>query len=410
MAISRLQYLFDRHVDRAITAEEREEFFSLLDDPLNDNDLRHLIDQAIERQDPDLRMPEESARAILETILRTPLPEASEVEKARQVATPVFSLPNVFRHWGGLAAAAVLVMSVAVVIVTRMSRHHVAPGVVNAPSAIHDIAPGGDKATLTLADGSTIVLDSAKNGLLTRQGNTTVIKTNKGQLAYAAATGKDVAMVYNMISTPIRGQYQVALPDGSKVWLNALSSLRFPTSFTGKARQVEVTGEAYFEIAKDPHSPFVVSVLSPSDRKLRERIEVLGTAFNVMGYKDEPAVKTTLVSGAVRVRGNGGSVKIAAGQQAQLDSLGNLRLLSDANVEKAVAWRNGNFQFDGDDIDEVMRQLTRWYGVEVKYDYKPQVHYTGGISRNLNISSVLHMLSLSGLHCRIEGNTLFVTP
>jgi transmembrane sensor len=175
-------------------------------------------------------------------------------------------------------------------------------------------------------------------------------------------------------------------------------------------------------VKKKADQPFIVDI------KNQAKIEVLGTTFNVNAYEDEDNIKATLLEGAVRVTvagspGVGGitskhkSVVLKPGQQAQVIGSGTnngqtdeIRLVKDANVEQAVAWRNGNFQFDGDEIGEVMRQLTRWYGVEVKYEFRPRVHYTGGISRNLNISSVLHMLSLSGLHCRIDGNTLVVMP
>jgi ferric-dicitrate binding protein FerR (iron transport regulator) len=405
MALSRLEYLFNRHIDRTISAPEREELSSLIQDAGNDDELRMLIDRVIADPVAEVPMPEESARAILATILGEPV-EVGEPERGEESGAV---LP-LRRRWGMWAAAVVLLVAGGAVWFGMHKSHPASVAVTSAPALVRDILPGGDKATLTLGDGSVIVLDSARNGELSQQGSAKVSKTNKGQLAYKALTGEAAPVVYNTVSTPLRGQYQVVLPDGTKVWLNSLSSLRFPTAFTGGRREVEVTGEAYFEVAKDKRSPFVVSLLSTASRKLKERVEVLGTAFNVMDYDDEPALRTTLVEGAVRVEADGGSKKLAAGQQTQLDSLGRLGLVTGANVDKAVAWRYGNFQFDGDDIVEVMRQLTRWYGVEVMYEARPQVHYTGGVSRNLNISKVLNMLALSGLHCRIDGNTVVVMP
>ena len=407
MAFPRLQYLFDRHLDRTITSEERRELFAIIHDPSHDDDLREFIDQTIDNPGPEIAMPDETAQSILEAILSTPIP-AKESKRNQRISV----LLPLYRWLAHPGRAAVVIGLLAGVTAFFVLRHHsgssgVPLGIVSKASPVQDVAPGGDKAVLTLGDGSTIVLDTVKNGLLSRQGGSKVIKTKNGLLSYAA--GKNTAPVYNMITTPIRGQYRVDLADGTTVWLNSLSSLRFPTAFTGRERLVEVTGEAYFEVAKDAQSPFVVRVLSGRDRKEIERVQVLGTAFDVMGYEDEPEISTTLVSGAVRVSARGASMRVNGGQQTQLER-GSLVFVPAADVEKAVAWRNGNFQFDGDEIGEVMRQLTRWYGVEVKYEFRPQVHYTGGISRNLNISSVLHMLSLSGLHCRIEGNTLFVMP
>ncbi len=407
MVLPRLQYLFDRHLNQTITSEERRELFAIIHDPSHDIDLRELIDLTMENPGPEIAMPDETAQSILEAILGTPV-STEESKRSRKI----HGVLPFFRWLGHPARAAAVVGLLAGATIFLVLRHHpgssgIAPGIVSKAAPVQDVAPGGDKAILTLGDGSTIVLDSVKNGLLSRQGGSKVTKTKNGLLSYAA--GKNTAPVYNMITTPIRGQYQVDLPDGTKVWLNSLSSLRFPTAFTGRERLVEITGEAYFEVAKDAQSPFVVRVLAAKDRKEIERVQVLGTAFDVMGYEDEPEVRTTLVSGVVRVSARGASMRVNGGQQTQVDG-GSLVFVPSADVEKAVAWRNGNFQFEGDDIGEVMRQLTRWYGVDVKYEFKPQVHYTGGISRNLNLTSVLHMLSLSGLHCRIEGNTLFVMP
>jgi transmembrane sensor len=267
----------------------------------------------------------------------------------------------------------------------------------------NDVLPGGDKAILTLADGSTIVLDNAQNGTLTQQGATKVIKLD-GKLAYDPAGAGSTEVVYNTISTPRGGQYQIELPDGSQVWLNAASSLRFPTAFAGKERRVEISGEAYFEVAKNKNMPFIVSVSGAE-------VQVLGTHFNVMAYKEEKAVKTTLLEGSVRfVSGNNASL-LKPGQQSQLTKEGQVNVISGVDVDEVMAWKNGMFYFENADIETVMRQLSRWYDVEIEYqgEIKPK-KFGGEIQRDLNLSEVLEGLKGTGIHFRIEGKKLIVLP
>lgn len=412
MAQSRLAYLFDRHLDRTISVEERQELFRLMDDPTNDADLQELIDGVIAEPGSLASLPGESGRAILEVIFAASSGETGDKSEMMPGQAPVLPLDRRRRrrNW---TAAAVLILLAGTATWFALLRRDV-PGNVSALNkspVAQDVTPGGNKAILTLADGSRIVLDSAKNGVLSQQGNAQVIKTNSGQLAYTILNEDARRPVFNTISTPLRGQYEVVLPDGTRVWLNALSSLRYPTAFTGRQRQVELTGEAYFEVAKNEQAPFIVTLVAPAGQKAMQ-VEVLGTEFNLMGYGDEPAVKTTLVGGVVKVSKAGKSVKLGPGQQAQLNlGTGSLQFVQKADVDKAVAWRKGNFQFGGDDIEAVMRQLARWYGIEVKYETeKPKVHYSGEISRNLNLSKVLNMLALSGLRVKLEGNSLTVLP
>ena len=269
---------------------------------------------------------------------------------------------------------------------------------------INDIQPGGNRAILTLADGSQIILDSAHDGDLSQQGNTKVIKLNDGRLAYKNAGNNETAIVYNTISTPRGGTYQVILPDETKVWLNALSSLRFPTSFTGKQRNVEITGEAYFEVSKNKSMPFIVNANGMN-------VEVLGTHFNVMAYEDEGEQKTTLLEGSVKVNKNNKIVLLKPGQQAKLAKTNNdLNVANDVDVDEETAWRNGMFQFNNADIAEVMKQIARWYDVDVSYSgAKPTDHFTGKIPRNSSLSKVLKILELSDAHFRVEGKKIIVT-
>ena len=212
-------------------------------------------------------------------------------------------------------------------------------------------------------------------------------------------------MVYNTISTPRGGQYQLVLADGSKVWLNAASTLRFPATFSGTERKVELTGEGYFEVAKNATMPFKVGLENGVE------VEVLGTHFNVMSYSDEEQVKTTLVEGKVKVLNGENNVMLRPNQQAKFTkSNKSLVVDKDADVNKAIAWKNGLFDFDNDAITDIMRQLARWYDVEIQYSGNIVAQfYTGSIRRQVNISQVLFMLEQAGgVQFKIEGKKIIV--
>ncbi|WP_205509982.1 FecR family protein [Longitalea arenae] len=281
----------------------------------------------------------------------------------------------------------------------------------------HDLPPGRDAATLTLADGRTIVLDSA-NGTITKQGGATVINVN-GQVSYANTGGKEnpAAVVYNKVSTARGNQYQLILADGTKVWLNSASSLRFPTSFAGDRREVELDGEGYFEVAKDARKPFHVKTRT-------QDIEVLGTHFNVNAYSDEATVKTTLLEGSVKVGEwstvdgeikTGNKVMLKPGEQAILSGHSTqsgrqaFTINHSPDIDQVMAWKNGWFEFDDTDIKTIMRQISRWYDVDIRYETKTaDEKYGGRISRNLNLSNILKMLENYGVHFKLEGKTLTV--
>jgi ferric-dicitrate binding protein FerR (iron transport regulator) len=215
--------------------------------------------------------------------------------------------------------------------------------------------------------------------------------------------------VYNTVSTRRGGQFQVVLPDGSKVWLNTVSSLRFPTAFTGTERVVELTGEAYFEVEKNAAQPFRVHVSTAGDKGMDVR--VLGTQFNVMAYENEAEIRTTLLEGAVKVmQGDKGKV-LAPGQQAKLNRLGGLVLDENADVELAMAWKNGFTSFKSADIRSIMRQVERWYDIDVAYEGDvPDRTFSGGISRDANLSELIRLLEVSKIHFRMDGRRLTVTP
>lgn len=267
------------------------------------------------------------------------------------------------------------------------------------------VTPGSNKAVLTLADGSQITLDSTGNGAIAHQGNVQVIKLDSGQLAYnASREAMEGEIRYNTLSTPKGGQFRVILPDGSKVWLNAASSLRFPTAFNGKEREVQLTGEAYFEIAGNPAQPFKVAVKGM-------RVQVLGTHFNIMAYQDEMNIQTTLLEGAVKVLNGAQAVQLKPGQQAKLNTAGNMSVSDNVDLEEVVAWKNGYFQFNHESLEGVMRQVSRWYDAEITYEGNiPEREFGGKIERNTDIKDVLKILELSNVHFRIEGKKIIVTP
>ncbi|NLR80136.1 FecR family protein [Chitinophaga eiseniae] len=267
-----------------------------------------------------------------------------------------------------------------------------------------DIAPGGEKAVLTLADGTKITLDSASNGNLAKQGDAQVVKLANGQIAYEVKGLSEKDILWNTMSTPNGGQYQVTLPDGTRVWLNAASSITYPVAFVGKERHVKVSGEAYFEVAQNREKPFTVDVDGKSV------VEVLGTSFNVNSYRNEATVKTTLVDGAVNVKAGDKVVKLRPGQQAAIGNTTGIAVLSNADITKTLAWKNGEFNFDGVDLQTVMRQLERWYGISVRYQgTPPDITFRGGMYRNVNLSVVLEFLQNMGVKFRMDGKTLIVT-
>lgn len=273
-------------------------------------------------------------------------------------------------------------------------------------------APNTSNAIITLANGQQIILDSAGNGTLATQGNVTVTKTADGQIVYNGIA--DEVMI-NTLSNP-RGSkaITITLVDGSKVWLNAESSLGYPTAFTGKERKVEITGEAYFEVVKNAGKPFIVNIAG------KENVEVLGTSFNINSYEDEQAIKVTLIEGSVKVnipslasRASGTSLIIKPGQQALYQpaiASPEIKVKSNIDVGAVLAWKNGFFNFDNADLKTVLRQLSRWYDVDVIFEGNvPKRIFGGEMQRDLNLSEVLKLLEKNNIHFRIEGKKLIVT-
>lgn len=269
-------------------------------------------------------------------------------------------------------------------------------------STLHaiDLPPGSDQGILTLTDGSQIVLGSVSTGMLARQGNTLIQKIEDGLVAY---TGEDASLEpgLNTLTVPSGGKYSLVLPDGSRVWLNAESSINFPTAFSGRKRSVKISGEVYFDVAKDPARPFIVQV--GNNRQIR----VLGTQFNVNAYSDEEEITTTLLEGSVEILpgGNAGlAVRLKPGEQAAFSETGQISVRHGVNTDEIVAWKNGMFHFEKADIQSVMRQISRWYNVEVVYEGPlPNRSFSGKIDRQSNASEALDILRFTGLNFRIDA-------
>ena len=265
-----------------------------------------------------------------------------------------------------------------------------------------DVKPGVTGAVLTLANGDTMVLDSVSTGQLTDQKNTAVIK-KKGELVYAQ--GINAKEVQNTLTTPKAYRYNLTLADGTKVWLNADSSITFPTAFIGKERKVVVTGEAYFEVAKDAKRPFKVFVNEIE-------VKVLGTHFNINAYQDEDSIKTTLLEGSVQLSKKDKKIVLKPGEQGLASNSGALAITSDVNLESVMAWKNGIFYFENASMQMVLKEISRWYDVAIIYDKGlPTRFFEGEIQKDLPLSVLLKTLEKSNdVHFKIEGKTIKVLP
>jgi transmembrane sensor len=301
------------------------------------------------------------------------------------------------------AAAVLIIISLGIMFYTQSySQKEI---LVTNKKFVHDVVPGGNKAFLTLANGTKLSLTDATDGELAKQAGISIVKTEDGQLVYNVSNtskqGNDTPL-FNTIETPRGGQYQINLPDGSRIWLNAASSLRYPVVFSDNERKVELKGEAYFEIAKNMASPFRVV----SNNQI---VEVLGTHFNINSYPEEGSVKTTLLEGSVKIRSGNKSAILRPGQQSQV---GNSINVTQADIYETVAWKNGKTQFSNADIKTIMRMLSRWYDVEVQYQGEMiETGFGGSVSRSKNISEILKLLELTGdVHFKIEGRRVTVMP
>jgi ferric-dicitrate binding protein FerR (iron transport regulator) len=401
MALSKeqLENLYTKYVQNQCTQEELEALINELGaEPATDNEA--LMTQLFDKTWDGLEVfPDKYKLPGLE------LPNDTPYEP------PVIEMYPRRKKWLRIAAAAaiIFVAGAGTYFLIRTPKTEIAKTENTKPAGKQDVAPGGNKAVLTLANGNTIILDNAANGTLASEGNAKVVKTSNGQLVYNAQAGEtSAAITFNTLSTPRGGQYQLSLPDGSKVWLNSASSITFPTAFTGDERKVSITGEAYFEIVPVPlrsgkKMPFKVE-------KSNVTVEVLGTHFNVNAYDDEDAMKTTLLEGSVKVSKDAASVILKPGEQTSVSHKSQPSQPIPVQTDEVMAWKNGLFHFENADIKTVMRQLSRWYDIEVEYkgDFKNDT-LVMEVPRNTNLSDVLKVIeSTAGLKLKIEGKKVTV--
>lgn len=363
--------------------------------------------------------PEEDIETASREAALVAIRQVAEMQNAP--ATPVVPLPGKREHWfirrvrTYTAAAAILIaLSVGAFFYLKPDSPSVASTGTNKSPGTNknDFAAGTNKAVLTLSNGREIVLNTAKNGNLAQQGTTAIHKTDSGLVAYqvnqqAPGTGESYADQFNTITTPRGGQYQVILPDGTKVWLNSVSSIRFPVAFTGTDRNVATTGEVYFEVAKDQHKPFIVTTAG-------QTVTVLGTHFNIMAYPDEDNVVTTLLEGSVKIAKGKANRTIKPGEQALVDDNeqalvhDNIKVVA-ADTEDVTAWKNGITSFTDADIKNIMRKVSRWYDIDVEYNGPVSGRlFTGSISRKSNLSGLLKILTFSHIQFSIDGKKLIV--
>jgi ferric-dicitrate binding protein FerR (iron transport regulator) len=404
--------LLERFAARQLTTQELDELFEFIrqeayDDMVSSFLIRQ-IGQSIPEDSNEIgywqnqfagfteKVTEGSAQAVSAT-------EGSEVPANGDKPTPVLPF---FRRRLVRYAAAVLLLVGGYLLTTVLRDKNKPAGEPENIVRQNLIQPGGDKAILTLADGSTLVLDSVATGSLTTQGNTAIVKNDKGELVYREGnTTAHTKPVFNTMTTPRGGQFRLHLPDGTRVWLNAASSITYPVAFTEKHRTVTVSGEVYFEVARDKSRPFQVTADGVA-------IAVLGTNFNINSYKEEGTVKTTLLQGSISVsKQQSGAVVLKPGQQAVANVSGNndIVVIPRADLEKVMAWKNGLFNFEGSGLKEVMRQLERWYNIDVEYGPNVKdMKFFGQIQRSTSLEDVLKGLQEMKLNFKVEGRKLIV--
>lgn len=382
---SRLEHLFERWFNNETTPAESEELQQLLEQPDADRQLPPLLKKAWEEMQSTAVYTTAEKDALANRILRKAAPRRTVRQRYYWAAAAVACLITGGAIWASLQRSA-------------------APGPVIATvsDTTLDVSPGKQGALLTLAGGQTIVLDSLGNGLVANQGGTQVV-LNNGRLLYDANAAESVS--YNTIRTPRGRKFMLVLPDETKVWLNAASSIRYPTAFTGNERSVEITGEAYFEVAKNKARPFSVNVND------QVRVVVLGTHFNIKAYDNEASANTTLLEGAVMIASGGKEQRIKPGQQARVSN-GAIRVVNDVDMQQVIAWKDGYFNFNGTSLQDVMRQLERWYDIDVHYQGNiPHLTFDGELPVTLQLSQVLKILHKVEVKYRIEeGKRLIILP
>lgn len=316
------------------------------------------------------------------------------------------STPGNWKRWAAAAAILLIAGSTTYLMIDHQPKTIAKQVFINTQHTEKDALPGFDGAVLTTAGGSQIILDNTTNGIVSKEGNTEAVKQTNQLVYNESSKALPEIETYNTLRTMKGRKFQLILADGTKVWLDAASSLTYPIAFTGMQRKVKATGQVYFEVAKDPAKPFIVEAAGTS-------VQVLGTHFNVNAYEDESTMKTTLLEGMIKITRDNNSSLLKPGQQAVINASepGSIKVNNTVDIDAVMAWKNGLFQFINADLNTVLRQLSRWYDMDIVYEGKmPKREFEGKIGRDLNLSQVLKLLETLQVHFRIEGNKLIVQP
>jgi len=389
----RLAYLFRLYYYKQITQEQEQELFEWIDmaDP---EELDILIKQQWnEGQSNQPYFDEGISKKMLDHILSSESKETyhQNHQRIRKIQPLV---------WWAASIAFLVTLGGYYFVSNKNKGFSVITENINAQ--VEDAAPGSNRATLKLGDGTIVLLDDAHIGEVATEGTTSIIKLDDGQLSYQDAVNGSGSATINTIRTPRGGQYRVILPDGTKVWLNAASSISFPAAFPSTERVVEVSGEAYLEISKKPTAPFIV-------KTGKTVVQVMGTAFNIMNYPEEGFARTALFEGAIKILSEKSSKVMKPGELVIANDNGNLSVLKDINIDAEVAWKDGYFFLDDTDVEKIMNQLARWYDIHIVYSGKiPETKLTGKISRNVNLTAIISILKFSGIDCSFKDGTLTI--
>ena len=387
----RIAYLIAGFIRKVLTEAEHDE-----------------LDAWVESSDDNMLLFEEltdekNIEANLEWMDKIRTEEALQLTKEQVEFTPEHNSLKTKKWFYSIAASVILLIAAFGIYKIINNKNSELPLVTKISQ--NGIQPGGNKATLKLSNGSVIDLVSAPNGVIKNDNGTTINKSKDGEILYNDSSNANNNITsYNVLTTPKGGQYKVQLPDGSLVWLNAASSLKYPTSFTGTERNVELNGEGYFEITKDKTKPFKVKLADGSE------VKVLGTHFNVMAYEDEKSKDVTLLEGSVEITRDNDNQKLEPGQQVRITSK-KIILVNSVDTAEITGWKNGQFVFHNADIQSIMRQVARWYNVNIKYETNSSQHFNATILRKEPVLRLLHILEETDqIHFKIENQTIYVLP
>ena len=387
-----------------------------VEDRLNDQQTEELFQYLGSHPQQSERLLQELAETYKDKMINAPLlKEEISQRMLKGLLTKINAAPVIpieqpssgnWRKWAAAAAVLLLVGSITYLMIDHQPKTIAKQVFVNTQHTEKDALPGFDGAVLTTAGGNQIILDNTTNGVVSKEGNTEAIKQTNQLVYNESSKALPEVETYNTLRTMKGRKFQLILADGTKVWLDAASSLTYPIAFTGMQRKVKATGQVYFEVAKDPAKPFIVEAAGTS-------VQVLGTHFNVNAYEDETTMKTTLLEGMIKITRDNNSSMLKPGQQAviNISESGSIKVNNAVDLDAVMAWKNGLFQFTNADLTTVLRQLSRWYDMDIVYEGKmPHREFEGKIGRDLNLSQVLKLLETLQVHFRIDGNKLIVQP